>query len=92
MQLTLQDLHGNPMPAGTTLAVSSVLGGGAGAPAAVDATFEGFGLDGDKVPNTARAGGTDHSLVFSNCATPVAVAFKLTVTTPKPIATIFFFP
>jgi hypothetical protein len=91
LAFTLRDLNGNPMPAGTTLAVSSVAGGGAGAPLSADATFEGFGLDGDKVPNTARAGGTDHSVIFSNCVTPAAVAFKLSVSTPKK-TTNFFYP
>lgn len=91
MSFTLQDVNGNPMPAGATLAVSSVKGGGAGAPASDDAAFEGFGGDGDKVPNTSALGGTNHSLVFSNCATPAAVQFKLTVTTPKK-ATSFFLP
>ena len=90
MAFTLQDLNGNPLPEGATLAVTSVLGGGPGAPASADATFEAFGLDGDKVPNTARPGGTDHSVTFSNCATPAAVRFKLVVTTPKKITNIFF--
>jgi hypothetical protein len=89
MSLTISDVNGNPMPAGATLAVASVKGGGAGAPASVDATFEGFGGDGDKVPNTSKVGGTNHSLVFSNCATPSAVQFKLSVATPRKTTTFF---
>jgi hypothetical protein len=91
MSFSLRDVNGNPMPAGTVLAVSSVLGGGAGGTAGPDAKFEGFGVDGDKVPNTSALGGTNHSIVFSNCAVPAAVQFKLTVTTPKK-ATTFFLP
>ncbi len=91
MAFTLTDLNSNPLPAGVTLAVSSVTGGGAGGPPGVDAKFEGFGGDGDKIPNTSAAGGTNHSVVFSNCATPSAVTFKLTVTTPKKTTT-FFLP
>ena len=92
MSFTLQDVNHNPLPRGTTLAVSSVTGGGAGGTAGVDAKFEGFGGAGDKVPNTSAAGGTNHSFVFSNCANPAAVQFKFTATTPKNIATTFFLP
>ena len=92
MSVTLRDVNQNPLPNGTTLAVSSVTGGGAGGTAGDDAKFEGFGGAGDKVPNTAALGGTTHSLTFSNCASPAALQFKLTVTTPRGIATPFFLP
>lgn len=92
MVFTLQDVNQNPLPSGTTLAVSSVTGGGAGGTAGDDAKFEGFGGAGDKVPNTSAAGGTTHSFVFSNCANPAAVQFKFTATTPKGRATSFFLP
>lgn len=92
MSFTLQDVNQNPLPSGTTLAVSSVTGGGAGGTAGDDAKFEGFGGAGDKVPNTSAAGGTTHSFVFSNCANPAAVQFKFTATTPKSRATSFFLP
>jgi hypothetical protein len=91
MSFTLRDVNGNPMPAATTLAVASVVGGGAGGAAGVDAKFEGFGGEGDKVPNTSALGGTIHSIVFSNCATPAAVQFKLSVATAKKTTT-FFLP
>jgi hypothetical protein len=91
MSFTLADVNGNPLPSGAALAVSSVVGGGAGGSAGVDAKFEGFGLDGDKIPNTSAPGGTNHALIFSNCATPAAVQFKLTVSTGKKVTT-FFLP
>lgn len=86
---TVQDENGNPMPAGTQLAVSGTKGGG---PAGADAAFGGFGGEGDKVPNTSQAGGTIHSAVFTNCTTPGALSFQLKFTTPKAKATTFFLP
>ncbi len=90
---TLSDVNGNPMPAGTTLAVPGVTGGGA-VVAGVEgnAVFAGFGLEGDKVPNTSSAGGTNHSAVFTSCETPGNVGFQLKVTTPKGKTTAFFLP
>lgn len=78
---TLKDMHGNLLPSGSKLLVTSVTGGGSGDEAA---KFEGFGLDGDSTPNTVRSAnvGSTHTVLFSNCNTPAAVNFKLTVTTP----------
>lgn len=87
---TLSDENGNPMPAGTSLAVSGTSGGSTD-PAA-SATFAGFGGEGDKVPNTAQAGGTVHSAVFTKCTDPATLSFQLKITTPKNKATTFFLP
>jgi hypothetical protein len=87
---TLQDENGNPMPAGTTLAVSGATGGGT--LPADNASFAGFGGEGDKVPNTSQAGGTIHSAIFTSCTTPATLQFQLKVTTPKTKATSFFLP
>ncbi|MEX8519560.1 MAG: hypothetical protein AB3X44_13700 [Leptothrix sp. (in: b-proteobacteria)] len=96
MTFSMVDLHGNPMPSGTSLAVSNVAGGGASditTGQETAAIFEGFGLGGNKVPNTSASGGTQHSAIFSNCVTPGNVTFKLTATTPrKQVATSFFLP
>jgi hypothetical protein len=87
---TVRDENGNPMPSGTQLAVSGVTGGG---PTPTDAAvFAGFGGQGDKVPNTSQAGGTIHSAVFTNCATPGTLAFQLKFTTPKGKVTTYFAP
>jgi hypothetical protein len=90
---TVRDVNGNPMPAGTTLAVSGTKGGGAltGATRA-DAVFAGFGGEGDKVPNTSQAGGTIHSAVFTDCVDPASLTFQLKFTTPKSKVTSFFLP
>ena len=90
-RFTIKDARGNPLPSGSTLAVSSVKGGGL---TSDDATFEGFGIDGNKVPNEPRAAniGTTHSVVFSNCAAPGSVTFKVSVSTPAGVITSAFFP
>lgn len=84
---TLTDLHGNPMPAGSTLTVGGISGGGPTA-----ATFAGFSGAGNPVPNTSDVTKTSHAAVFANCPTPASLAFQLTVTTPKARSTTVFFP
>ena len=92
-RFTVRDLHDNPMPAGTTLAVADTKGGGLlNAGTRTDAKFAGFGGEGDKVPNTSVAGGTVHSAVFTECVDPASLTFKLTITTPRNKATSFFLP
>ena len=88
--LTLKDQNGNLLPSRSTLGVDSVKGGG---PAGSDAKFEGFGIDGAQIPNSSRLAnvGSTHSMIFSNCAAPGSVSFKLTVTTPAKRATTFLF-
>lgn len=88
MSFTLRDENNNPMPSGTRLAVSGVRGGGIN-PA--DATFEGIGGSGDTVPNTAAVGGTQHTVLFSNCGNPSAVSFTLSITTPVESRTTRYF-
>jgi len=90
-KFTLKDVNGNLLPSRSKLAVDTVKGGGA---AAADAKFEGFGLDGDSVPNTPRSAneGSTHTALFSNCATPSAMTYKLTVTTPASKVTTFLLP
>ncbi len=87
---TVSDENGNPMPAGTTLAVSGTSGGNLDP--TVNATFAGFGREGDKVPNTSQSGGTVHSAVFTKCNDPGSLTFQLKFTTPKGKATNFFLP
>jgi hypothetical protein len=90
-QFTVKDVNGNPMPSGTTLSVSNVVGGGpdttATPPAKTNATFVDFGGEGGKVPNTSLADRTTHTAIFSNCAKPSELTFILKVTTPSGIVT-----
>lgn len=76
---TLQDTHGNPLPAGTSLAVVNLTGGKAGGE---DATVLGFGGEGEAVPNTNVVSRTNHSVVFSECTAPSSLNFGLRVTSP----------
>jgi hypothetical protein len=87
LAFTLKDINGNPLPAGTELSVSNITGGGA-----PDAESAGFGMSGDKVPNTSAAGPTQHSAVFTKCTNPSSLSFKLSVKTPKGKVTPFFLP
>ena len=89
-QFTLSDENSNPMPAGTTLAVSGISGGNIDP--AQNATFAGFGGEGDKVPNTSQAGGTVHSAVFTKCTAPASLSFQLRISTPKNRITTLFLP
>lgn len=93
-KFTLKDVNGNLLPSRSTLAISAVAGGGPGGSGGNDAKFEGFGLDGDSTPNTTRPAdvGSTHTVLFSNCNTPAAVTFKLTVTTPAGKVTNFLLP
>lgn len=90
----LVDQRGNPLPAGTTLSVANIVGGnvldGQGNP--TNATFSGFGGEGDKVPNTSDRGRIFHSAVFSKCTRPQDLRFDLTVSTPKGKKTTVFYP
>jgi hypothetical protein len=87
---TARDENGNPLPANTQLAVSGVTGGNADPNK--NATFAGFGGQGNKVPNTSQAGGTNHSAVFTACNDPASLSFQLKFTTPKAVETTYFLP
>ena len=88
VSFVMKDVNGNPLPAGTTLAVSTVKGGG---PVATpDASFAGFGGEGNKVPNTSNSARTTHTAVFSNCVDENALTFNLIITTPKLVTTTLF--
>lgn len=87
---TVRDVNGNPLPATTQLAVSGVTGGNLDP--TKNATFAGFGGQGNKIPNTSQAGGTNHSAVFTLCDNPASLSFQLKFTTPKGIETSFFLP
>ena len=89
VSFVMKDINGNPLPAGTTLAVANVKGGGP--VAAPDASFAGFGGEGDKVPNTSNVARTTHIAVFSGCVDPAPLSFDLIVTTPAGIKTTKFF-
>jgi hypothetical protein len=89
LRFRVTDVNGNPMPAGSTLSVSNITGGGAGTAAATPA---GFGGQGDKVPNTSDAERTVHSAVFSSCPNPGTLAFQLGIRTPKGVSTTIFYP
>jgi hypothetical protein len=92
---TLSDARSNPLPAGTTLAVENVAGGGVlntTTNTYAAATLVGFTGEGNAVPNTAIAGGTNHGVVFSGCPNPATLSFGLKVTTPKGKATTLFLP
>ncbi|NTV09388.1 MAG: hypothetical protein HGA47_01265 [Zoogloea sp.] len=83
----LADGHNNPMPAGTSISVTSnnvtYTTGGSSAAASV-VVNEGTVL------NTNALGGTYHSFVVSgtNCQTPPSGSFTLTITTPKGVPNI----
>jgi hypothetical protein len=67
---TLQDVNGNAMPFGTTLAVAAATGG----------SFVQFG-GGNSVPNQPFP--SSHSALFSSCPDVNALSFQLIVTSPK---------
>lgn len=69
----LKDENGNPLPSGSSLAVSGPSG----------LTFDSFAGDGASVPNTNVAGGTSHVAIFTNCSGAGSEGFTLKVTTPK---------
>lgn len=87
---TVRDVNGNPLPANTQLSVTGVTGGNTDP--TKNATFAGFGDQGNKVPNTSQAGGTNHSAVFTACNAPGSLSFQLKFTTPGGRETSFFRP
>jgi hypothetical protein len=91
---TLRDINGNPMPAGTTLAIGDIGGGGDldNNLRPTPATAAGFGGEGNPVPNTNDPARTTHSAVFTKCTRPSDLSFSLSVTTPAGIATKIFYP
>lgn len=87
---SVKDINGNPMPSGSTLAVSNVIGGGPDdvsttPPTKTNATFVDFGGEGGTVPKTSLSSRTTHTAIFSNCALPAQLTFILKVTTPAGI-------
>lgn len=80
--VTLKDLNGNPLPAGTTLTTSDVSGG----------TFLAFGGEGNKVPNTNSVNRTTHTVLFGSCPDVNSLSFTLKVKTPKGVETGILIP
>ncbi|RZI84022.1 MAG: hypothetical protein EOP38_10625 [Rubrivivax sp.] len=80
---TLQDTKGNPLPAGTTLAVANISGGATSG----SVSFIGFGGEGDRVPNTNSRLRTGHTALFSQCTDPDSLEFSLVVTSPSGVKT-----
>lgn len=84
---SLKDLHGNPMPAGTTLSVVN-LRRGMNDPDK-NAAFQGFGGQGGKVPNTNSVAKTNHSVIVGDCENPSTLSYGLRITTPAGVETTF---
>lgn len=84
-EFSLRDLNGNPMPAGTTLSVVN-LRRGMNDPEK-NAAFQGFGGQGNRVPNTNSLAEADHSVIVGDCENPSTLSYGLTITTPSGIAT-----
>jgi hypothetical protein len=94
VSFTLQDFNGNPMPFGTTLAVSGITGGqldSSTTPATVkNATFLDFGGAGSSVANAISP--TSHTAIFTSCNDVGSLNFSLKVTTPKQNTTVIALP
>ena len=95
VNFNVKDLNNNPMPAGTSITVAGVSGGGVDekdATKKTDAAFDYFGGMGDKVPNTVAVGGTNHVANFKNCNDPGSIRFRIEVKSPSGQGTIKAYP
>jgi len=92
-QLQFNDVNYNPMPAGSTVAISSMLNGNAAAvaPATVPNIAPHNASNVDDPTGTLISGNQGYTHTFSvssstptNCTTTVQASFNVTVTTPAP--------
>jgi len=100
-QLQFNDVNGNPMPAGSTVAISSMLNGNAAAvaPATVPNIAPHNANNVDDPTGTVISGnqGSTHTFSVSsttptNCTTTVQASFNVTVTTPSPYNSVTTIP
>ena len=73
--MTVADINGNPMPAGTTIAITAPTGLTLNSPASYT------------VGNTSASGGTSHDISVTSTATPGTDVIKILITTPAGHAT-----